>query len=664
MLIALIGNQNSGKTTLFNALTGSNQHVGNFPGVTIEKKIGWIKDCNDICVVDLPGIYSLSPFTDDEVLTRDFLISQKPDFIINVIDASNIERNLYLSLQLMDLQIPMVMAFNMMDELNKNKVTVDIKLIEKFFGVRVFPICEPKGESLSELISAIASFDVRESMKIYSFYEGSVLKAFNLVVELIYNNAEKTSVPLRFAAAKIIEGDSFWADRLKLDDNQLNVLSDIVGNLERETGVKSDEALARMRYSFIQGICDFAVKRDTDLDEVINSRFCRGIDRILTNKYLGIPIFLFIMFVIFQLSFNFPGGWIGRIFSYVVDTAVLGISDFLASCGINPVFYSLIVNGVFKGISGVLSFLPVIIILFIFLSFLEDSGYMARVAFLMDKFLRKIGLSGRAFVPLLIGFGCSVPAIMASRTLVSRRDKIMTVFLIPFVSCSAKLPVYAFFSDIFFPKYKVFIIFILYFIGIFTGLLIVFLVNHLLLYGDKTPFIMEMPPYRMPSVKSVGILVMERSKDFIFKVFTVIFYTSIFIWFLQTFDFNLNIVDDTSKSMVGVIGNFLAPLFSPLGFRDGRLVISLIAGFSAKEAVVGTLEVLFSSAENLSAVFSPVSAFCFLIFVLLYTPCVSAVGAAGRELGSLRLTLCFILFHIFIAYVISCAFYGIIMFFV
>lgn len=664
MLIALVGNQNSGKTTLFNSLTSSHCHAGNFPGVTVEQKRGWIVGYDSLCAVDLPGLYSLSPFTEDEVLTRDFLVFQRPDLIVNVVDASNIERNLYLSIQLSELGIPMVMVFNMMDELVRRGITIDLNLMEKFFRVRIFPIFEPSLHSPSGLINFITSSCSSEPLTAADFYNGAARKALESAALIISANAARASIPAYFAAARIIEGDLSLYGRLGLDASQVQRLGVIISEFENTEGVSSDEALACMRYSYIKTICDFAVKRSKTPYRLVRRDVSFSADRVFTNKYLGIPIFLFIMFSIFQISFNIMGPNISRLLEYVADTFSVGIRDFMSRLNVSPVLYSLVADGILKGAVSVVSFLPVVITLSVLLSVLEDSGYMARAAFLMDRLMRKIGLSGRAFVPLVIGFGCSVPAVMATRTLPGKRDRVASVFLIPFMSCSAKLTVYSFFTGVFFPGYEAAVITLLYVTGILAGILTAFLADRIFTSGNEDTFIIELPPYRMPSIKSIVRFAAEKSREFISKVFTVILCTSVVIWFLQTFDFGMNIAENASGSIIGVVGNTLAPLFSPLGFSDGRLAVSLIAGLGGKEAIVGTLGVMFDSPESIRAAISPLGAFCFLLFVLFYTPCISAVAAARKELGSLHLTLCFVLFQIFTAYIFSCAFYGILMFFV
>ena len=664
MLVALVGNQNSGKTTLFNSLTGLRCHAGNFPGVTVEQRSSRIIGCDNFYAVDLPGVYSLSPLTEDEVLTRDFLLSRESDLIVNVIDASNLERNLYLSLQLAELGTPMVMVFNMMDELAESGNTIDINLMEKFFRVRIFPVFGSFSGNVSELVEFIVSSVDAEPPNTLEFYNGAAGRTMASVAGLISAEAAEASIPTGFAAARIIEGDYSLLGRLGLSDNQKKRLGSIVSEFEKDEGVGGDEALACMRYAYIKTICDFAVKKTDGVGRFAKRSISRAADRILTDEYLGIPIFLMIMFAVFMLSFNIIGPRLGKMVEYAADTFSVGVCDFMSRLSVSPLLYSLVSDGILRGAVSVLEFLPVVIVLSVLLSLLEDSGYMARAAFILDGFMRKIGLSGRMFVPMLVGFGCSVPAIMATRTLPSRRDRVIAVFLIPFMSCGAKLTVYSFFASVFFPGVEPFVITLLYVIGILVGIAAAFLSDRFLAHCGESAFIIELPPYRLPSLKSVFVFAAERSAEFISKVFTVVLCTSVVIWFSHTFDFRLSIACSASESMLGVVGNILAPLFSSLGFGDGRFAVSLIAGFGGKEAVAGTLGVMFDSVANMRSVISPAGAFCFLVFILLYTPCVSAVAAARKELGSLRLTLLFVIFQNFTAYAVSYGVYSVIDFFV
>lgn len=631
MVFALIGNQNCGKTTLFNRLTGSNQHVGNFPGVTVDKKEGFIKKDKNLVVVDLPGIYSISPYTAEEIVTRDFLIKEKPDAIINIIDATNIERNLYLTLQLMELNIPMVIALNLMDEVRSNGNHIDIVKLEELLGIHAVPISAVKNEGideLAELAVETAKNKIRPSK--LDFCGGEVHKAIHSIMHLIEDKAKTADVPIRFAATKLVENDELMQDELKLTEEEKDIIKHITENMEKTLDSDRFAILADMRYNFIESVCKTCVFKHGE-----NKQSERSIklDNILTHKYFAIPIFLCIMALIFYLTFGLIGAKISDAFSYGIDFSIGKIDDFLRNINLNPVLRSLITDGALGGVGSVLSFMPTIVILFFFLSILEDSGYMARVAFVMDKLLRKIGLSGRSFVPMLIGFGCSVPAVMATRTLPSHRDRKMTILLIPFMSCSAKLPVYALFTKAFFPNNGALVMCLLYIIGIICAIIVGLLFKGTVFKGNPVPFVMELPSYRLPGIKDVGLHMWEKARDFLTKAFTVIFTASVIIWFLQSFDFSLNTVADSSKSILASIGSFIAPVFSPLGFSDWRLATSLITGLTAKEAVLSTVTVLTGDVGVQSLFSSNLSVFSFLVFTLLYMPCVAALAAIKRELG-------------------------------
>ena len=637
MTFALAGNQNCGKTTLFNQLTGSNQHVGNFPGVTVERKDGLIRGHKDAVVVDLPGIYSLSPYTSEEIVTRDFLINSHPDGIINIVDATNIERNLYLSLQLIELNIPMVIALNMMDEVRANGGTIKIREMQQALGVPVVPISASKNEGVAELIdTALEVAANRQKPKRMDFCSGPVHRSIHAVAHLVEDHAQRMNIPSRFAATKLVEGDEIIRQALQLSENELDMIEHSVTEMEQELGTDREAALADMRYTFIEEVCAKSVIKGHQSRESLRSV---KIDSVLTHKYLAIPIFLGIMMLIFWLTFGVIGPVLSDWLSLGID-AVTNLADrALTAYGINPVVHSLLIDGVFAGVGSVLSFLPIIVVLFFFLSILEDSGYMARVAFVMDKLLRKIGLSGRSFVPMLIGFGCSVPAIMATRTLSSERDRKMTILLTPFMSCSAKLPIYAVFSTAFFPDYAALVMIALYVFGMLTAILCGLIFKHTLFKGQPVPFVMELPNYRLPSSKSVLRLIYDKAKDFVVRAFTVIFLATLVIWFLQTFDTRFNVVDSSSQSMLADIGRLIAPIFMPLGFSDWRVSTALITGFTAKEAVVSTLAVLTGTSiatlpQALSGLFTPLAAASFLVFTLLYTPCVAAIGAVKWEMGS------------------------------
>ena len=640
LTFGLIGNQNCGKTTLFNQLTGSNQHVGNFPGVTVDRKDGVIKNHPEATVTDLPGIYSLSPYSSEEIVTRDFLLKNTPDGIINIVDATNIERNLYLTLQLIDMDIPIVLALNMMDEVRENGGTILVNELENALGIPVVPIAAARGEGIHELVEhAMHVARYHECPGRHDFCDadsavdnGAVHRCIHAVVHLIEDHARAAKIPVRFAATKLVEGDALILEALRLDQNEQEMLEHMIVQMEEESGRDREASLADMRFRFIEELCDYTVVKPVESKEHARSV---AIDKILTGKYTAIPAFVGIMALIFWLTF----GVIGSFLSNLLDLGIGALTDLcdrgLTAYGINEVVHSLVIDGIFAGVGSVLSFLPIIVVLFFFLSILEDSGYMARIAFVMDKLLRKIGLSGRSFVPMLIGFGCSVPAIMATRTLSSDRDRKMTILLTPFMSCSAKLPVYSLFAYAFFPEKQVFVIIALYIIGIIVGIVFSLILKNTVYKGEPVPFVMELPNYRFPSMRSVGQLIWDKAKDFITRAFTIIFVASIIIWFLQTFDIRLNVVTDSGSSLLALLGSLIAPVFKPLGFGDWRISTALITGFTAKESVVSTLTVLMGGATaNIAAFFRPFDAFVCLIFILLYTPCVAAIAAVRREMGS------------------------------
>ena len=661
MKYALVGNQNCGKTTLFNQLTGSNQHVGNFPGVTVDQKIGVIKNMKDSTIVDLPGIYSIRPYSSEEIVTRDFILKQKPDAILNIVDATNIERNLYLTLQLLEMRLPMVIALNMMDEVENNGGTIDVKKLSEEIGVPVVPISAAKKQGLDDLTKTMSEVATKRILPAkMDFCSGAVHRSIHSVCHIIEDHAEACSMSPRFVTSSVIQGDEDIVAELNLDENEKELIEHTIVQMEKEMDLDRNEALADMRYTFIEKVVSEAVKKKaTKNKERIRSE---KIDKVLTNKWLAIPTFIGIMLLIFYLSFDLIGGILTELLGKGIDELGVLTGNAMASAGVNPVVTSLIVNGVFAGVGSVLSFLPVIVILFFFLSILEDTGYMARIAFVMDKLLRKIGLSGRSIVPMLIGFGCSVPAVMSTRTLSSNRDRKMTIFLTPYMSCSAKIPIYSVFTMAFFPKYRALVMMGLYLLGIVVGILISLIFKKTVYKGNPTPFLMELPNYRMPSVKSVLLLMWEKAKDFIKKAFTIIFLASLVIWFLQTFDYKFNVVESIDQSLLGIIGKGLAPIFYPLGITDWRVSTSLIAGISAKEAVVSTLAVLMGTSVSelsgvLATVFSPLTAFAFLVFTLLYTPCIAAVTTIGKELGSRWWTLAVIVFQCIVAWVVSFVIY-------
>lgn len=654
MRIALIGNQNSGKTTLFNILTGSRQRVGNFPGVTVEQKSGDLKGYKNISITDLPGIYSLSPFTQEEIVSRDFLTHGKPDGVINIVDATNIERNLYLTMQLIELSIPMVVALNMMDEMESSGNSIDAGKLGELLRVPVTPISAAKNEGIEILTEKMIQCVKNRRVPSYlDFCTGAVHRAIHSVAHMIEDHSAAIGIPARFAASKIIEGDSLLVSQLKLTENELDILDHTIREMEREMGTQRDAAMADMRYAFIERVCAESVHKSRESKGQIRSI---AIDRLLTHKILSLPIFLCTMLLVFWLSFNVIGRALSNFLAMAINYITMTVNNALAFIDINPAIRSLIVDGVLRGIGSILTFLPIIMVLYAFLSILEDSGYMARVAFFMDKFLRKIGLSGRSFIPLLIGFGCSVPAIMAARALGSERDKRMTIFLIPFMSCSAKLPIYAVFIAAFFPNHAAPVMLCLYAGGIILGVLYGFFLNKTRYTGRSSPFLMELPPYRIPSVKSTWQLVWIKAKDFISRAFTVILLISIIIWFLQSFNFRFDLTPDSGQSMLASIGRRLAPLFIPLGFSDWRAPTALIVGFSAKEAVISSLSVLLGNGR-LSDIFTPLSAASFLTFTLLYTPCAAAIAVAKRELGSAAGALKLVVFQTALAYAAAMIFY-------
>ena len=656
MIFALVGNQNCGKTTLFNALTGSNQHVGNFPGVTVDQKIGEIRDEKGCSVVDLPGIYSLRPYTQEEIVSRDFILNEKPDGIINIVDATNIERNLYLTLQLLELRVPMVLALNMMDEVRANGGAIDVKKMSAALGIPVVPITAARGEGVSELLDQALSAARSKTMPAVTDFcadDSAVHRCIHAVVHIIADHADRIGVPARFCAVKLIEGGDDLADRLQLDENEKELLEHCIVQMEAETGLDRNAALADMRYSFIEGVVDASVVKCHESRE--HARSVR-IDKFLTGRYTAIPAFLGIMLLTFYLTFDVIGQRLSDLLGLGVD-ALTGLVDrALTAYGINPVVHSLIIDGIFAGVGSVLVFLPIIVTLFFFLSILEDTGYMARVAFVMDKPLRRIGLSGRSIVPMLIGFGCSVPAIMATRTVSSDRDRKMTILLTPYMSCSAKISIYAFFTAAFFPAHRALVMISLYLLGILIGILAALIMNKTAFRGKPVPFVMELPNYRMPGLKSVALLLWEKAKDFLQRAFTVIFLATIIIWFLQSFDTRLNVVSDSAQSLLALIGKGIAPIFAPLGFADWRCATSLISGFIAKESVVSTLEVLLGGTA-IASLFTTRSAVSFLVFTLLYTPCVAAVATIRRELNSTLKTALVVLMQCTVAWVVAFAAY-------
>ena len=666
MVFALVGNQNCGKTTLFNQLTGSNQHVGNFPGVTVESKIGTIRSRKEDTVVDLPGIYSIRAYTAEETVTRDFILKNKPDCIINIVDATNIERNLYLTLQLLSMRIPTVVALNMMDEVRGNGGSINIERLSRELGVEVVPIAAAKNEGVDELISracAVAKNRVLPAVTDFCTV-GPVHRCIHSVTHLVEDHADKVGMSARFAATKLIEGDSDYADILELNENERETIEHAVLEMENEGGLDRVAALANMRYDFIEKACSHSVVHASESKE---RRRSAAIDKILTGKYTALPVFVGVMFLVFWLTFGVVGAYLSDLLAAGIDALTAVVDGALTDFGMNPVVHSLIIDGIFSGVGAVLSFLPLIVVLFFFLSVLEDTGYIARVAFVTDRMLRKIGLSGRSIVPMLIGFGCSVPAIMATRTLSSERDRKLSVMLVPFMSCSAKLPIYAVFTAAFFPNHAPLVMLGLYAFGIIVGILVARLSGKFVFRGTAMPFVMELPNYRMPSAKSVFMLMKDKAMDFIKKAFTVIFVASVVIWFLQTFDMRFNVVENGEGSLLAMLGKLIAPIFYPLGFTDWRISVALISGFTAKEAVVGTLAVLMGTTvselpailSGASSIFTAASAMAFLVFTLLYTPCVAAIATVKNEFKSRFAAAGVVIFQCAVAWLCSLAVYGI-----
>ncbi|MGD9153875.1 MAG: ferrous iron transport protein B [Bacillota bacterium] len=637
MIFALAGNQNCGKTTLFNQLTGSNQHVGNFPGVTVERKEGVIRGHKEAIVVDLPGIYSLSPYSKDEIVTRDYILNQHPDAIVNIVDAMNIERNLYLSMQLISLNVPMIIALNMMDEIRSNGGTIKVNEMAKELGVPIIPISASRNEGIGELIKTVlAVAKQRQKPAHQDFCAGPVHRTIHAVTHLIEDHAERIRIPPMFAAVKLIEKDPPLEEALELNEHELHTISECIEEMEKEMNTDRKAAIADMRYNFIDKLCTNTVIKPRESKQHLRSI---RIDSVLTNKYLAIPAFIGIMGLIFWLTFSVIGSHASDLLAAGIDVLSSQFANWLVYADVNPIVRSMLIDGAFAGVGTVLSFVPTIVVMFFFLSVLEDSGYMARVAFVMDKLLRRIGLSGRSIVPMLIGFGCSVPAIMATRTLSSDRDRKMTILLTPFMSCSAKLPIYGMFTLAFFPKYRALVMILLYVFGIITGIFTGLIINKTAYKGNPIPFVMELPNYRFPSIKSTGLLLWEKTKDFLSRAFTVIFLATLAIWFLQSFDIRINPVADSSQSMLAAIGRLIAPAFVPLGFNDWKASTALLTGFAAKEAIISTLAVLTGAdvaklPSALSGIFTPLTAFVFLIFTLFYTPCVAAISVVKREMNS------------------------------
>ncbi len=638
MLFALAGNQNCGKTTLFNRLTGSNQHVGNFPGVTVDSKSGTVKNHSDCTVADLPGIYSIRPYTSEEFVARDFIFNQNPDCIINIVDATNIERNLYLTLQLITLRIPMVLALNMIDEIRGNGGSIDAHEMSELLGIPVIPISAAENEGIDELIeTSVECAKSKILPKVYDFCNfGPVCECIHKISNLIENHSENINISKTFTATKIIENDFDIIKKLNLGEHELKTIEQSISKMENETGLDRYACIADMRYSFIEKICAKTVKKPAISKEYIRSA---KIDSWLTGKYLAVPLFFVIIIFVFYLTFNVIGKFLSNVLSYGIDRVTSLADALLTNHNVNPTVHSLIIDGIFSGVGSVLSFLPIVVTLFFFLSILEDTGYMARIAFIMDKPLRKIGLSGKSFVPMLIGFGCSVPAIMASRTLSSGRDRKMTILLIPYMSCSAKIPIYAVFASAFFPSHPALVMSGLYFFGIAAGITVACILNKTVFRGKPVPFVMELPNYRFPSFKSVMLLMRDKARDFLQRAFSVIFIATVIIWFLENFDKNFNLTHDNSLSLLAAAGKFISPIFAPLGFSDWKTATSLVAGFTAKEAVISTLAVLTGTSisklsGSLCSLFTPISAISFLIFTLLYTPCIAAVSVIKKELSS------------------------------
>lgn len=663
MIFALIGNQNSGKTTLFNQLTGSNQHVGNFPGVTVEKKEGVLKKFQNTTIIDLPGIYSLSPYTAEEIVTRDLLLKERPDAIINIVDATNIERNLYLTLQLIELDLPIVIALNLMDEVTASGNSIDVKELEDLIGVPVVPISASKNQGVDELVTrAIHTAEQKIRPKNMDFCSGAVHRAIHSLATMIEDHAAAINMPVRYAATKLLENDVITINELHLSENELDIIGHVIDEMETALGTDKDAALADMRYSYIEELVSQTVHKKAETREQLISI---KIDSILTHKHLALPLFILIMAVVFWLTFGVIGSGLSHLLSVGIDWITSLADTALTNYGLNPVIHSLIIDGVFVGVGSVLSFLPIILVLFFFLSLLEDSGYMARVAFVMDKLLRKIGLSGRSFVPMMIGFGCTVPAVMATRTLSSDRDRKMTILLAPFMSCSAKLPIYAIFTAAFFPKHGAIVMIALYLMGMFVAVLVGLLMKKTIFKGNPIPFVMELPAYRLPSAKTTLLHMYEKAKDFIQRAFTIIFIATIIIWFLQSFDIRINQVADSADSMLAMLGRIIAPIFSPLGFGDWRASTALVTGLMSKETVVSTFAILMNAGTSgdlpatLSLLFTPLSAFSFLTFTLLYMPCVASFAAIKRELGSMKYAIAAMAFQTATAWLVACGIYQI-----
>ena len=660
ILVALAGNQNCGKTTLFNALTGSNQHVGNFPGVTVEKKEGKVRGHEEIRIVDLPGIYSLSPYTSEEIVTRDFILNEQPDVILNIVDATNIERNLYLSLQLMELEKPMVIALNMMDEVNRSGNHVDVEQLSERLKVRVVPISASRRDGIDDLVAAVSAAAADEAKFDLDFCSGAIHRAIHSIAHIIEDHAQQAGIPKRFAATKLVDGDEPMQRLLNLHESDLNIIEHIVKQMEEELGTDREAALADMRYSYIESLVAQCVSRHHETREQQRSE---KLDRWLTHKYLGIPIFLCIMLLIFYLTFVPIGGTLQGLLESGIDMFVSWLDVQMEAWQVSSWLHSLVIDGICAGVGSVLSFLPLIVVLFFFLSLLEDSGYMARVAYIMDKALRKIGLSGKSFVPMLIGFGCSVPAIMSTRTLSSERDRKMTIILTPFMSCSAKLPIYGMITAAFFPQHAAVVMLGVYLIGILVAILCGLLFKQTLFKGNPVPFVMELPAYRIPDARSVLMHMWEKAKDFLHRAFTIIFAATIIIWFLQSYDFSFHAASDASASMLAVIGEKIAWIFEPLGFVDWRASSALITGITAKESVVSTLSILTGASTDaglssvLQTMFTPLSAFAFLCFTVLYMPCVAAFAATKRELGTLKEALFAVLFQTGVAYIVALIIY-------
>ena len=653
LTFALAGNQNCGKTTLFNQLTGSNQHVGNFPGVTVDRKDGAIRGQKNTLVTDLPGIYSMSPYSNEEIVTRNFVLNEKPKGIINIVDATNIERNLYLTMQLMELDIPMVLALNMMDEVRVNGGSILVNQMEEMLGIPVIPISAAKNEGISELVAHamhVTKYQERPGRQDFcdaKDHGGAVHRCLHGIMHLIEDHAESAGIPVRFAAAKLAEGDHLILEQLQLDENEKETLEHIIVQMETERGLDRAAAIADMRFTFIEKICKETVVKPHESREHMRSV---KMDKVLTGRFTAIPCFIAIMGLVFFLTFNVIGSALSNLLQLGIDSLTHLTDQLLTAAHINPVLHSLLIDGIFNGVGSVLSFLPIIVTLFFFLSLLEDSGYMARVAFVMDKLLRKIGLSGRSIVPMLVGFGCTVPGVMASRTLPSERDRKMTILLTPFMSCSAKLPIYSFFAAAFFPGHGALVMIALYFGGITIGILMALLLRSTLFHGEAVPFVMELPNYRLPGAKNVSQLLWEKAKDFLQRAFTVIFLATIVIWFLQTFDLHLNLVTDSQNSILAAVAGLIAPVFTPLGFGDWRISTALITGFMAKESVVATLSILFGSTASLQVVLTPLSAAALLAFCLLYTPCVAAIAAIKREMNSTLKTIGIVIMQCTIAW--------------